>query len=623
LNELEGKLGTSDVADVSLVITPVSAASSSSSSPTGGGWSANVLESMSQAVNGKLKFNKSIEKQVDSPGVVQHMVDKAFEGDAMDRFLESLKGSGDPVMRRIQIVYKGLPSDLQDSDPSSSPSSSSVDSFEWSDWWIFVVVGSAVGVLVFCLSFSCLSYRRWTSRPHPAEKMSKADTVDPVKSNDDTAPADEPDDPNCIEDSNKPKSAREDPTDGSTDRQEEEARTPAEDPKVNGNISMEVSEIDDSESYLGRYHQNEATSVYSYIDGHTTLLMEEDNHSSYSIAPSLLYDRVMPDDQSIQSRMWSVADSITYDSSSRAAPVAGAPGQVLVIAGGEAEGVTSEGGDDDDYSLLSELNNAPEGNVKSAGGDLRVLEVVKRPDETDRESVAASPKATKIIPAARNEALKPPSRSPPYTNMDRDDEDDEESSTSDCSYGPSASDASHGQKETAEVVAADNVSPDIAIKKKLGSKGVSVRVRKSKENLLNNKAVLAALAESSASDDDSSLFMGPSDIGKGSSLLHLSARDMVGPHCQSSTNDTDRCDKIRFGPLRVGRKNLAKKEKEQLHREAMGSESRNNGNQVAAFPIPRQLVSTSEEKKDDTSFSSIGSIEAPRAMAPMDSAASC
>jgi hypothetical protein len=624
LKELERKLGSNDVTDVSLVITPVSASSSSSSSSLSGG-SAGGLVSMSHAVNGKVKFNRRIEKQVESAGVVQHMVDQAFEGDAMDRFLDSLKGSDDPVMQRIEIVYKGLPSDLQDSDPTPPlSSSSSVGSFQWNDWWIFVVVGSAVGILAFCLSSSCLCYRYWTSRPYFAKKVSKVETVDPVKSNDDTAPADEPDEPDCnSDDSDKSKSAVEDPTDGIADRQRDDAPTPAGDPQVkNGDVSMEVSEIDDSESYLGRYQINDATSVYSYIDGHTTLLMEEDNQSSYSIAPSLMYDRVMPDDQSVQSRMWSVVDGITYDSHSRVAQSAAAPRRVLVIGGGKAAGATLEGGDDDDYSLVSEFNNPPEGNVTPEGGDLRVLEVVKRSGEMDQEPVVAPSKAPKKTPSHPSEELKPPpppSQSLPYANMNRND-DDEESSSSDSSYGPSACDSSHSQKETAEVAVSTGVSPDIEIKKKLGSKGVSVRVRKSQENRLNNKAVLSALAESSASDDDSSLFMGPSDIGKGSSVIQLSAKDKVEPLL--SSNDSERHDEFRFGPLRLGRRKLKTKGKELLHRGATGTESRNDGHQATAVPIPRELVSSSEEKKDDMSVSSIGSAEVSRVKVLMGSAAS-
>jgi hypothetical protein len=173
----------------------------------------------------------------------------------------------------------------------------------------------------------------------------------------------------------------------------------------------------------------------------------------------------------------------------------------------------------------------------------------------------------------------------------RDKGNDDDSSSSDSSYGPSASDTSRSQKET-EAAAAPKISPEVALKKQLGSKGVSVRVRKSAENLNNNKAGLAALGEGSASDDDSSsLFVGPSDVAKGSSLLQLSSKDKADP---PSYGADKRRDEPRFGRMRLGSKRTTKNEKGPSRRGATGGESRNdNGSE------PLELDNKSEEKKDE------------------------
>jgi hypothetical protein len=601
------------------------------------------LASLSQAVNGKVKFNRRIEQQVDSPGVVQHMVDQAFEGDAMERFLDALKGSSDPVMQHIEIVYKGLPSDLQGtSDTSNAESESLASSFEWNNWWIFIVAGAGAGLLVCCLSSSCVFYRCWTSPSRNKKKkkgqQKKVDDneggcVDPTQSNDDTAPGDEAESPKTSKSSGS-KSPVPDPADKKDGGAEEDVVAAAAG-KFGGDADslIDVSEMD-NESYVGRYNPSDATSVYSYIDGHTMMLADgddvdmEEDQSSYSIAPSLMYDRIMPDDQSIQSRMWSVADGITYDGNlsliEGKAPSneAVAPGRVLVFGGGNKSGKGGGGGAgqrasgaivgaglnvddyDDDLSLMSELN-APEGNVKEGSSELRVLQVVKKQDSTAVEAASNDPTPSQVS--------KPPpaSHSTPYTNMKSDDDDDDSSSES--SYGPSATDASRSPNEAA------------ALKKRLASQGVSVRVRKSKENLLNNRDVIAALGESSASDDDSSsLFMGPADLGKASStLLPLSAKDMVDP-LATSTNGSDRTkkrDEFRFGPLRLGSKKLTRKEKELLKRGANDADQQDDAG-TRAFPIPRELMNQSEEKKDDMSVSSIGSTEATRAKALIDSVAS-
>jgi hypothetical protein len=641
MSELHKKLGD-DVVDVSLVITPVSASSSRTTSTT-------ELASLSQAVNGKVKFNQRIEQQVDSPGVVQHMVDQAFEGDAMERFLNALKGSSDPVMQHIEIVYKGLPSDLQGtSDTSNAESESLASSFEWNNWWIFIVAGAGAGLLVCCLSSSCVFYRCWTSPSRNNKKKTgqqkKVDNVgtgvDPTQSNDDTAPADEPESPKTSKSSGS-KSPVPDPTDSKADKKDggaEEDVVAGADANIgkfgDADSLIDVSEMD-NESYVGRYNPSDATSVYSYIDGHTMMLADgddvdmEEDQSSYSIAPSLMYDRIMQDDQSIQSRMWSVADGITYDGNlsliegkapGGASNDGVAPGRVLVFGGGNKSGKGGGAGHgasgaavgaglnvddyDDDLSLMSELN-APEGNVKEGSSELRVLQVVKKQDSTAVE-------ATSIDPTSSQVSKPPPASHPtPYTNMKSDDDDD---SSSETSYGPSATDASRSPNEAA------------ALKKRLASQGVSVRVRKSKENLLNNRDVIAALGESSASDDDSSsLFMGPADLGKASNtLLPLSAKDKVDP-LATSTNGSDRTkkrDEFRFGPLRLGSKKLTRKEKEHLKRGANDADQQDDDAGMRAFPIPRKLMNQSEEKKDDMSVSSIGSTEANRAKALIDSVAS-
>jgi hypothetical protein len=259
---------------------------------------------------------------------------------------------------------------------------------------------------------------------------------------------------------------------------------------------------------------------------------------------------------------------------------------------------------------MSELN-APEGNVQQGNSGLRVLQVVQKPDLSPAEAAATAPAKH---PTPSQASKPPPATQPaPYSSMKSDEDDDDSSSES--SYGPSASDASQSPNEAA------------ALKKRLASQGVSVRVRKSKENLLNNRDVIAALGESSASDDDSSLFMGPADLGKGSgnSLLALSAKDKVDP-LATSTNGNDKAkkwDEFRFGPLRLGSKKLTKKEKEHLKRGAKEADQQDDDDAgMLAFPIPRELMNQNEEKKDDMSVSSIGSSEATRAKALIDSVAS-
>ena len=644
---------TKNVFDVRLVVTPVSPYSSDpqdSTTPTtstsnqivvpnadGSNWTS--LLAVSEAVSGKVGIPPSLRTEwlssSSSSGdgkTLQQRVEQAFEGDAMDRYLDRLQESDDDTLRRVQIAYKGLPSDTPGSSTANTATGSESDVtepfFEWNTFWIVVVAGAGAGVIALGCVCSAVGYRCCCSgsRQKGKDENGKALELDPTKSSDTQGPnSSDSDDPQHMSKSSEDVAAagdaKEDGPDGAA---KETAFTMGSRPRPINPFDSSFSEneslgLDDDGSSCNQYQPSEITSVYSYIDEANNTLLNDDQ--SYSVAPSLMYDRLAPDDQSLVSRgMWSVADGLTYndpnsgaaggpskDALSSSRPSASLPprpplalygsgnsrGRILIFPDKGRAGTGAEGGnvpDDDDISMVSD-GLAPEPTMLLQRQD------TGRSDD-DRADAPEAPTQSALLDRPVTDL---PTRSPlevfvaPYSSGGADDDEDDDSA-SEASYGPTKANKSN-----------------LPIRLSKGSLGISVRVRKNKEDLLNNQAIAAAMGEST-SDDDSSLFMGP-DLGQGGQLLQLSAKDKVDPSRGT--------DEFRFGPLPRGGRVLTDQEKQHLQLGVNTELNHTGGNHKQPFSMPLTYSTAAEEKKDDeASVSTSGSAPGSGGNYPIDSMAS-
>jgi len=532
-----------DIQDVRLVITPVEATNPSSPSSSTTLDSVDVDVAISHAVDGKIIFSQTM---VERGGEflqqteLQQLVDGAFEGEAMDRYTSLLRVSADdPSLRSVKRVYKGwgealdIPpaTEAESENEGESENEDVGNGFEWNVFWIAIVAGGGAGLIGICLAAGCLCRRSYNRAGMNRDILQAKSTA-----TDKSSP------------SGKISPRERDDTMEPTGHDEE---------------SPEESSVEDEDdaSRAGRYPAaSEVTSVYSYIEDHTL-----GDDQSYSVAPSMMYgmSHIVGDDQSLVSRMWSVADGFTDPMPNERE----APAVYVSTPVSSGKGLSFPYGEDDDVSMVSADGNKDQ----RVDTDSDIEDGVDGDDDEE-------------------ERPQPLPDSSPYDKVDY--------STNDFTKddGSMLSDMESVDARlpfTQRLEAASKTSADTPT-------GGSVKKLRAKyENNINNKEIMESSMDSS--DDDSSLFLGP-NIGRYSkpqptgSILSLSSSDKLNA---SADNE------FRIGPLNRGTKVLTDKEKKHLGLSGAREQSSMSEDE-SSLALPPMYLSP-EENKNNISVSTMGS----------------
>ena len=280
---------------------------------------------------------------------------------------------------------------------------------------------------------------------------------------------------------------------------------------------LEAAESEYGEEDSRIYTQSDVTSVYSYIENNTVIdsILGDQN---YSMAPSVLYDK---DDETVQSKMWSVMDGL--DQSVVQPKDQGSPSR-MVVGSSKRDNFMIFADSDDDLSLVSEKP--------------LLANVAQRPwrmeSMTDPEEPQASP--MKFVDQKKTSDWTTGDYSP-----------DENIKilrkvVSHDSGDVRSPDPRPNSRSVLSPVEESLMSPESS------SNGESLHEKRSPDSVMAADSFMA-------SDDDSSLFMGPEPDTKGSKKIQeLSADNRV---------DSGR-DFYRVDPATRGRNQLSEKEKEQL-----------------------------------------------------------
>ncbi|GKY98902.1 hypothetical protein MPSEU_000846000 [Mayamaea pseudoterrestris] len=330
---------------------------------------------ITEAIHGHVVFDAAVD--ADLRQAIPSMVARAMHGAALQRFMERLQAANDLVLQATFQVYVGFSSAVREEldddkfvagSDKASTSSNTDDSmilpFEWNIFWICIIVIGGTGFLGCCLA-ACLLCRNQARRRGQDKEFHEENNMIPPSRTSQT-------------DESSGGAAEK----GSAPTTPSGFMVPPAAPR--GSPSKAVKELakvvdsddDDDESQAGRYPVSEGTSCYSYIESNSMI-----GDQSYSIAPSLMYNtNVLGDDdddesQTVESRMWSVADGIAPDASMLAAndvsflapPKPMDPRNQMVIFSDDKDDE-----DDDDLSLVSE--RAPREQVNIVGLDQHQLE---------------------------------------------------------------------------------------------------------------------------------------------------------------------------------------------------------------------------------------------------------
>jgi len=501
-----------DVHSVHLIVTPVLVTSIPSESAE----SEEKVLAVTEAIDGNVAFSQDVSSSIDSASL-QSMVEKAFEdAGAMERYIRALEQADDPILRTVKQVHVGLPSEIDspgNNDPAGSedPNGSKTQggneflNFEWNAFWISIVSVAGVVFLGIVAATYCLCRRAIRRRREYREEGQQ--NLKQAKS------------------SITQKSSADEPNDG--DKKDGIGETASPSKYEDGNDAESVGAVDISDDQSCSYAASDVTSVYSYLEGNTTIVDDQ----SYSIAPSLMYgsagvalppgaysyDDETDDDQS--RAMWSVADGLAVDDRSTVSSDYGIF-TTPVDTGENAnskdkkEGRNDQGrvlvfGDDDDDDDLS-TSDFPLPVIDQTE-TLKIIGAVERKQAVLQE-VIDSP--DEKIGIAKDIARSDDAVEKDGTALDLSVHSDASSKASKKSWGISAR-----RKEGKVNDVADNVS-DTSSK---GSSKSWRRFARNKENSTStaNKGAQAEMSLScESSDDDSSLFLGPG-VGN-ESILTLS-----------------------------------------------------------------------------------------------------
>jgi hypothetical protein len=336
----------------------------------------NFMLSHTEAIQGHVVLNMPEEEEKQVTAHVQQLVQQAMTGDSLDAYTALLQTANNTVLQNTVTVLVDFEPTASDDDTDNDQSS--VMPFEWNAFWIAVVLaGTAVflGLMVLVV----MLYRN-KQRRHWEQKTIIFATKTSQSGEDDD------DDGNNNNNNNNNNES----SDIEQGRRKAAAATssPSSSPLASKAVRQMAEDnlddlSDDEQSHAGRYPASEVTSCYSYIESNNSMIGGD---QSYSVAPSLMYGVNLlrsggvdldDEEQTVESRLWSVADGIAADGSVMNPNLSTAshnfPKMVNAAHPGANFIYTDNNADDDDYDDLSLVSErAMQENIDVVGFDDRL-----------------------------------------------------------------------------------------------------------------------------------------------------------------------------------------------------------------------------------------------------------